>query len=145
MDHGLCLVATQEEADAALARLNAGEDFAALAKELSTDSGSASNGGDLGCQKASVYDSDFADATLSAELGTVIGPVQTQFGYHLIRVDSRTPATTQELIDGLTQIRLSDLAAAWAQTSVTSAEITVDPKYGTWQTDPTPTIVPPTS
>ena len=64
------LVATPEEADAVLERLGAGEDFAALAIELSTDTGSGAAGGDLGCRIPSGpngYVPEFAAATMGGE------------------------------------------------------------------------------
>lgn len=81
------LVATQEEAQAVLDRLNAGEDFAALAQELSTDTGSGANGGDLGWFTPDMMVQPFSDAVVVMEPGTLAGPVQTQFGWHIIRLN----------------------------------------------------------
>lgn len=67
-------------------RLTAGEDFAALAKELSEDPGSAGEGGDLGFAGPGVYDPDFEDALYSLAQGEVSGPVRTEFGWHLIKL-----------------------------------------------------------
>jgi foldase protein PrsA len=139
------LVSTQDEADGVLGRLDAGEDFSALATELSLDAQSSVNGGDLGCSSPATYVPEFADATMTGDIGAVTGPVETQFGFHLIRVDSRTEATPQEVIDTLSQSQLSNLVNEWYLTSISAAEITVNPEYGTWQTDPTPTIVAPAS
>ena len=69
-----------------LARFDAGEEFADLAIELSTDTGSASNGGDLGWF---TYDSmvpEFSEAAFAAEVGTVTEPVQSDYGWHVIQV-----------------------------------------------------------
>jgi parvulin-like peptidyl-prolyl isomerase len=137
------LVETEEEAAAIQARLDDGEDFAALATELSTDPGSGPNGGDLGCSTPVGYVDEFAEATMTSVLGEIAGPVQTQFGFHLIRVDSRTEATTEELSQALTEIRLADVVDGWYLGAVTDADVTIAEEYGTWELDPVPTIVPP--
>lgn len=139
------LVATEEEATAIKDRLADGEDFAELAIELSIDTGSGANGGDLGCTPPSRWVDPFAEASLSAEIGTVTDPVESQFGFHLIRVDSRTEATTEELQQGLTDQRLGEIVQNWYLAAVSDAEVTVAEQYGTWETDPVPTIVPPAS
>ncbi|MCC6801923.1 MAG: peptidylprolyl isomerase [Anaerolineae bacterium] len=82
------LVATEEEANNALAALQNGESFAALASAISTD-GSASSGGELGWAPASNYVTEFADAVKTAEIGALVGPVKTDFGYHIIQVRAR--------------------------------------------------------
>lgn len=67
-------------------RLAAGEDFAALAKELSEDPGSANEGGDLGFAGPGVYDPDFEDALYGLAQDQVSAPVRTEFGWHLIKL-----------------------------------------------------------
>lgn len=67
-------------------RIAKGEDFAALAKELSQDPGSASNGGDLGFAGEGVYDPAFEQALYALDKDQVSAPVRTQFGYHLIKL-----------------------------------------------------------
>jgi peptidyl-prolyl cis-trans isomerase D len=69
------------------ARLNKGEDFAALAKEFSQDPGSASNGGDLGFAGNGVYDPAFETALNALNKGQVSAPVRTSFGWHLIKLE----------------------------------------------------------
>ena len=72
--------------EAAAARLKAGEDFAALAEELSQDPGSASTGGDLGFAGPGVYDPAFEDALYALGEGEVSAPVRSEFGWHLIKL-----------------------------------------------------------
>ena len=67
-------------------RLAAGEDFAALAKELSEDPGSANDGGDLGFAAPGVYDPAFEKALYSLNEGQVSAPVRSEFGWHLIKL-----------------------------------------------------------
>ncbi len=83
------LVETEEEIAAVVARLEAGEDFADVAREVSRD-GSAAQGGDLGWFGAGVMIAPFEQAVMALEPGQVSGPVQTRFGWHVVRlIDSR--------------------------------------------------------
>lgn len=93
VDH--ILVGDLELAESLLEELAAGADFAALAQEHSTDPGSAAAGGALGCLPRGVTVAPFDEAAFTAELGAVVGPVETQFGYHLITVSSRTEPRPQ--------------------------------------------------
>lgn len=83
------LVATQEEAEAVLKRLEAGEDFAALAAELSTDPSNKDEGGDLGWFGRGMMVPEFEQAAYEGEIGLYPEPVQTDFGYHVIEVLER--------------------------------------------------------
>jgi peptidyl-prolyl cis-trans isomerase D len=80
------LVATEEEANNAYAKLVAGEDFGNLAKQISTDTGSGSNGGDLGWFGRGAMVKEFEDAAFSQAVGEIGKPVKSQFGYHIIQV-----------------------------------------------------------
>ena len=82
------------EAEAALERFNAGEDFAELAIELSTGP-SGPNGGDLGCVVEGQFVEPFEEAAFAADSGDVIGPVETAFGFHIIQIESVGPATVE--------------------------------------------------
>ncbi|WP_159971144.1 SurA N-terminal domain-containing protein [Pseudomonas sp. 8Z] len=68
------------------ARVDAGEDFAALAKEFSQDPGSAANGGDLGYAGPGVYDPAFEQALYALKPDQVSEPVRSEFGWHLIKL-----------------------------------------------------------
>ena len=74
------------KAQAALARLRKGEDFGALAKELSDDPGSAAQGGDLGWFERGVMVKEFEDVAFGLPAGQVSEPVRSPFGLHLIEV-----------------------------------------------------------
>lgn len=76
------------EAEALVERLKAGEDFAALAKELSADPGSAAQGGDLGEIQRGAMVPAFEEAVYAQALNEVGAPVKTRFGFHIIRVDN---------------------------------------------------------
>ncbi len=75
------------QAEAILERIRAGEDFAALAKEYSQDPGSASQGGDLGFFGRGTMVPAFEDVAFSLKVGEVSDLVQSQFGFHIIRVE----------------------------------------------------------
>jgi peptidyl-prolyl cis-trans isomerase C len=83
------LVATKEEADAIVAQLDAGGDFEAIAKEKSTD-GAAAQGGDLGYFGPGQMVPPFEEAAFALEVGQHSKePVQTQFGFHVIKVEDK--------------------------------------------------------
>jgi peptidyl-prolyl cis-trans isomerase C len=100
------LVETQEEAQALVAELEGGADFAALATEHSIDPGAA-NGGDLGFFSQGMMVQPFEEAAFAlAEPGDISEPVQTQFGWHIIRLEERRqsqPPTMEQLAPQLQQ------------------------------------------
>ena len=77
--------------------VKAGKDFAALAREHSQDPGSAQNGGDLGFFPQGQMVGPFNDAAFSLKAGATSGLVETEFGYHIIRVAEKQPARTVPL------------------------------------------------
>jgi len=116
------LVETEEEAAALITRLNAGEEFAALAQEASSDS-SAASGGQLGWFESGMMVPDFEAAVVALEVGAVSAPVQTQFGWHVVKLNEtrlREIPTLEQVADELrpqveraaVQARLDELTAA---------------------------------
>jgi len=91
------LVETEEEAQTVLARLEAGEDFVSLAKELSTDESTREDGGDLGWLPRGVMVPEFEEAAFALQPGETGDIVQTSFGYHIILVEERDPDRELEL------------------------------------------------
>jgi len=87
--------AVKAKAEAILKRAQGGEDFATLAKEFSQDPGSAQQGGDLGWSDRKVWVAPFADAAFSMKEDEIRGPVKTQFGYHILKLDGIRPATVK--------------------------------------------------
>lgn len=83
------LVPEQEVCDELKTKIEGGEDFAAVAAEHSTCP-SGQKGGDLGEFGPGQMVKEFDEIVFSAEVGSLQGPVQTQFGFHLIEVTSRT-------------------------------------------------------
>lgn len=84
------LVETEEEAQTIIKELNDGGDFAEIAKEQSTDTGSAENGGDLGYFSTGTMVPEFEDYAFQEDVvGKVSKPIQSQYGYHIIQVADR--------------------------------------------------------
>ena len=79
------LVKKQSEALAVLERLNKGEKFARLARELSLDSGSAKRDGSLGYFGRGKMVKQFEEVAFSLAIGQVSQPVKTEYGYHIIK------------------------------------------------------------
>lgn len=97
-------------------RLDAGADFAALAAELSEDPGSKARGGDLGLFGRGDMVAPFEEAAFAAQPGDIVGPVETDFGFHLIEVLEKLPGGTVSLEEAEDGIR-SRLLAERAQTA----------------------------
>jgi peptidyl-prolyl cis-trans isomerase D len=79
--------AARAEAESVVARLQSGEDFAAVAAEVSDDVGTKTQGGDLGWIGRGMLTGAFEDALFDMATGDVRGPVRTEFGFHVIRLD----------------------------------------------------------
>lgn len=105
------LVATKEEADKLKADLAGGADFAELAKANSTDTGSGANGGDLGWFGLGMMVKPFEDAVVAAKVGEVTGPIQTDFGWHLILVNE-TRVAEKPTLDQLREELASEIENA---------------------------------
>jgi peptidyl-prolyl cis-trans isomerase C len=95
----------KEKAKDVMQQLENGGDFAKLAKENSQDPGSAAKGGDLGCLGKGETVPEFEQAAFGAERGEIVGPVQTEFGYHILQVTDVKPEQTRSLQEVESQIR----------------------------------------
>ncbi len=78
--------------------------FAQVAKKESQDPGSAANGGDLGFFGRGAMVKSFEDAAFAAKKGEIVGPVQSDFGYHIIRVDEIRPSKVKSLAEATPEI-----------------------------------------
>jgi parvulin-like peptidyl-prolyl isomerase len=139
---------SKEDAEAALARIKGGEDFAAVARAVSEDPGSKDKGGDLGCNFAGLFVKEFADAAVVAPIGQPTDPVQTQFGFHILLVKDRPQAPFEAVrtqvktnLNNESQAKFREFLGKAAQ----KAKVTVDPRYGTFKSEPpgAPEVVPP--
>jgi parvulin-like peptidyl-prolyl isomerase len=131
------LVTTAAEAEDVAERLDGGEDFAAVANEVSLDTGTP--GGDLGCSTASRYVPEFAQATILAPVGSLFGPIETDFGFHVLIVDDRSAATAEEIAADpaafLPQEIIDSLWLDWFNELVADADITVASEVGIWSSE----------
>jgi peptidyl-prolyl cis-trans isomerase D len=87
--------AVKAKAEGILKRAQSGEDFAKLATEYSQDPGSAQKGGDLGWADRKAYVAPFADAAFGMKEGEITGPVKTQFGYHILKLEAIQPTAVK--------------------------------------------------
>jgi len=92
------------KATSVLKSARAGKDFAALAKEFSQDPGSAAQGGDLGAFAAQQMVPQFSEAAFKLKPGAISDVVETQFGYHIIKVTEKQPARTVKLEEAKPEI-----------------------------------------
>ncbi len=94
------LLAEEEETTQVYERLEAGEGFAELAQELSTDTGSGALGGDLGWFGAGQMVAPFEEAAFSLDVGEISEPVESTFGWHVIQVLGREvrPISNERLV-----------------------------------------------
>lgn len=147
------LVATQEEAAAALARIQAGEDFAAVAAELSTDTSNNTNGGDLGWFGPGTMVAEFETAAFAlTEPGQLSEPVQTQFGWHILKLlegpeqrpiaDSDVEQAEETKREEAWTTYLQELKAAATIDRPWNGEIPADPGFRRDMIRPYPTAVP---
>jgi foldase protein PrsA len=98
------LVETKQEADEILALLKSGSDFATLAKERSKD-GSAAQGGDLGYFGRGQMVAPFEEAAFTLNVGEISKVVESEFGFHIIKVIDKKAATTASFNDKKEDIR----------------------------------------
>ncbi|UWQ99585.1 peptidylprolyl isomerase [Rhodobacteraceae bacterium S2214] len=126
------LVETLEEAEAAKARIDAGEEFGEVAKEVSTGP-SGPNGGNLGWFGAGQMVTPFEDAVMAMEVGGVSDPVETQFGFHVINLIEKRVKEAPEL-DAVRSELMAEVQEAAIQArlaALTEAADIVTPEEGT--------------
>lgn len=123
------LVDSKEEAEELLAQLKNGADFAELAKEHSKD-GSAAQGGDLNFFGKGQMVPPFEEAAFALDVGEISDVVESQFGFHIIKVTDKKPAATatfeekkEEIRDTLFQQKLSERSASYLEELRTAAKI----------------------
>ena len=114
------LVETEEEAQAVIERLEAGEDFADVAGELSQDTFSAAQGGDLGFVPKGRYVEPVDEVVFSLPLGEVSEPVQSDFGWHVIEVLERE---VRELSSTDYERAQSQAYTNWLEAALAEAEV----------------------
>jgi parvulin-like peptidyl-prolyl isomerase len=107
------LVADEVLAKTIVDQLRAGEDFATLALQYSTDPGSKDTGGDLGWSDGEGFVPEFREAAFKLELNAISDPVQSEFGWHIIQVLGRRdrPLAASEL-----ETKREEAFTSWLQT-----------------------------
>jgi peptidyl-prolyl cis-trans isomerase D len=115
--------AARKKAEDLLAQAKASpQRFAELAKAHSQDPGSAAEGGNLGSFPRGTMVKAFDDAVFAMKPGEIAGPVQTEFGYHVIRVDGVTPSRSRPFEEAKAQIEADIRRQKTAQKFATAAE-----------------------
>ena len=123
------LVETEQEARDLLARATP-ESFGDLARQFSTDTSSAPNGGDLGPQRAVDLLEPYSRAALEIPIGEIGGPVATEFGFHLIHVIDRQTIPFEQARPDLLEELTGEVFTNWLLERVRTAEVRVNPRYG---------------
>ncbi len=124
------LVKTRAQADDIEAQLKKGADFATLAAQYSTDTGSKAKGGDLGTFGPGQMVPAFQAAAFKLKPGQISPPVQTPFGWHVIKVIESKPLTKQMVVDQVKQQLESTQMTPFLQSLRTNAKIEIDdPRY----------------
>ena len=136
------LVETEAEAEEVLAELDGGAEFGDVAREFSTDPSAEFNEGDLGCVGRGNYVPGFEEAAWEGPIGEVQGPVESQFGFHVLLVDSRGTAgfesvapEIQAFLESPASRDAGQLVNIVIQRLVASADVSVSSRYGTWNSD----------
>ncbi len=127
------LVETEREA-ATIADRATSRNFERLARERSQDETSAANGGNLGAFSESEFlqrfDPVFTAAVLALEPGGISGPVQTQFGWHVIELIRRDVAAFDDVREQIVAQQGATVFDAWLRQRYVEIDIEVNPRYG---------------
>ena len=133
LGHELCtshiLTNTRQEALDVIKLFESGQKFEELALTFSTDPGSGANGGSLGCVPLGAFVPSFERAALGAIKASkeLVGPVGSQFGFHVIRVDEISPVEPPPFEQQGERLFMSIM-----HLSSLTREVDLDARYGTW-------------
>jgi parvulin-like peptidyl-prolyl isomerase len=130
------LLPTEAAADAVVAELAGGAAFADVAKERSTEPAAKTTGGALEAQGQAcmstaqarqTFDATFVDAAVTAKPGTLVGPVKTDFGWHVIEA-----RPWSEVADSATALFKAQAGELLYVAYATGLPVRIDPRYGRW-------------
>jgi peptidyl-prolyl cis-trans isomerase C len=110
-------------------KLDAGGDFVALAKEESYDTSNAGNGGDLGTFHHGMMAPPFEQASFAMKPGDISDPVKTQFGYHIIKVESKESKTFEEAKPDIEKRLKPEMTQKAVEDLVKKANAVMDPEF----------------
>jgi hypothetical protein len=140
---------TEEDSEAALARIDDGEDFATVASEVSVDAQTAADGGFSGCASPERASEVFGGDYSTVARGDTVGPIEQETGtgpiYLLVHVTSTTGPTFEQLSAELEQqlnAEVGNRAAEQLYLARMTADVHVDPRFGTWDPE-TGAVTPP--
>jgi len=143
--------------DSLVARLESGEPFSDVARDVSIDpfvdreAGRSGAGGDFGCSAPMALPEGLGKAALTAPIDAPVGPVTSADGVHVLWVYDRTVAPLVEVrpavLEHAIQIQSEEMFRLWAVDVLQKIDVELDPAYGRWamlpETDPVPTVVSP--
>jgi foldase protein PrsA len=122
-------------ADAVMAQLRGGADFATVAKASSTDANTAATGGDVGCVAKSSIPAQLDAAAFQTAIGEIADPVPTTTGTFIIKVNDRKSPAFADIESQAEELAASAAGQAlnsWYNDAIVAAQISVDSRYGTW-------------
>jgi parvulin-like peptidyl-prolyl isomerase len=132
VDH--ILVKTEAEANDVYAQVTAPgateQDFLDLAKKVSIDPSVAQNSGSLGSAVASTYTTAFAAALLKMEPGDISKPVHTEFGWHVILMNTKDVQSFDSVKQKLLDNGASTVFDTWLHDQIRNGSVDINPKYG---------------
>lgn len=133
------LVETKQKASDLITRLKGGADFAALAKAHSSDPGSKDQGGVYANTPRGQFVPPFDEAVWTGKIGAIQGPVQTEFGFHVIKVIKRTTKSLASLTpqerDRILSGQRDQVLAEFLQKLSDRLKIRVNPRFGSWNAE----------
>ncbi len=137
VDH--ILVKTKAEAENVYAQVTAPgateKDFLALAKQVSIDPSVKQNSGSLGSAVASTYTPEFAAAVLKMEPGEISKPVHSQFGWHVILMNTKDVQSFDSVKQTLLDSGSTSIFNDWLRQQIENGKIEINPKYGRFDPD----------
>jgi len=145
------LVSNLTTANVIEAKLKSGGDFAALAKQFSSDPGTKDKGGELGFFTQGAMVKEFSDVAFGMKVGAISQPVHSPYGWHIIQVEEVKPASVATLANSEQKIK-DQMLSSQEQTAVPAfidkvtngAKLTVsDPQFSDMLPSPSPTMAAP--
>lgn len=126
------LVETEDEATEAYNRIDGGEPFGDVAEDLSLDTLSSEDGGNLGPSEQGRFVPGFEEIVWAAAIGELLGPLQTEFGFHVAEVTDIRTYEADELDDATRERLLVAQLNQLMTEKMATATVVINPKIGQW-------------